>query len=380
MGGAMGFIGTAAETITATMRDVLPIASLLVIFQLLVLRKPVPHWPRVLVGFGFVVAGLALFLVGLETAIFPLGKLMAGQLSAPEFVTGPAVVAVTHEWWAYGWLYLFAALVGFSSAIAEPALIAVAYKAHEVSRGTISQWGLRLVVAAGVGFGVALGTFRIVTGGSLPIFIVGAYIVVMVQTIFAPRMIVPLAFDSGGVTTSTVTVPLVAAIGLGLSSTIPGRNPLLDGFGLIAYACLFPIVTVMGYAQLAQFWTSFRETRRRRRAVKFKIVVAMVKTDLTERVVDAAKAAGGTGATVIPAHGTGIHEAKTFFGLTLEVQTDVVLMLLEEHLVDAVMGAISEAGRFSRPGTGIAFVIPVDRAIGLESQIPYFERQSEIRT
>jgi hypothetical protein len=140
-------------------------------------------------------------------------------------------------------------MIGFATTIAEPALIAVAFKASEVSAGTISQRGLRITVAIGVAVGISLGTFRIVSGTPIFIYILAGYIIVIVQTIFAPRKIIPLAYDSGGVTTSTVTVPIVAALGLGLSATVPGRNPALDGFGLIAFASLFPIITVMGYAQ-----------------------------------------------------------------------------------------------------------------------------------
>jgi hypothetical protein len=150
---------------------------------------------------------------------------------------------------AYGWIYLFAFMIGFATTIAEPALIAVAFKANEVSGGVIGQWGLRITVAIGVAVGITLGVFRIVSGTPLYIYILIGYLIVVAQTIFAPRNIIPLAYDSGGVTTSTVTVPLVAALGLGLSASVPGRNPALDSFGLIAFASLFPIITVLGYAQ-----------------------------------------------------------------------------------------------------------------------------------
>jgi hypothetical protein len=146
-------------------------------------------------------------------------------------------------------------LIGFSTTIAEPSLIAVAIKADEVSAGTISQKGLRVTVALGVAFALALGTFRIVTGTSLFIYIMAGYIIVIIQTFFAPKRLIALAYDSGGVTTSTVTVPLVAALGLGLSSAVPGRNPAIDGFGLIAFASLFPIITVLGYAQIMELKT-----------------------------------------------------------------------------------------------------------------------------
>jgi hypothetical protein len=147
-------------------------------------------------------------------------------------------------------VYVFAAALGFASTIAEPALIAVAVKANQVSGGTISVNGLRVAVAMGVAVGVAVGAFRIVTGTPLHWYIISGYVVVIVQTYYAPRRIIPLAYDSGGVTTSTVTVPLVAALGLGLAETIPGRSPILDGFGLIAFASLFPIIAVMAYAQI----------------------------------------------------------------------------------------------------------------------------------
>lgn len=246
------------QTFVATCRDVFPVLALIVGFQYIILRQPIPHLLQVVVGFGCVLIGLTLFLVGLEKALFPIGKIMAKQLSAPEFVFGTKTVPQSPDWWAYTWVYVFAALIGFATTIAEPALIAVAYKANQVSGGTVSQWGLRLVVAFGVAIGIALGTFRIITGTPLFLYIAAGYLIVVVQTIFAPKTIIPLAYDSGGVTTSTVTVPLVAALGLGLSATIPGRNPALDGFGLIAFASLFPIITVMAYAQVAQLWTGIR--------------------------------------------------------------------------------------------------------------------------
>ena len=246
------------KALLATVRDVAALSALLLGFQLFVLRQPIPHLKRVLVGLVLAVFGLAFFLVGLELALFPLGQLMATQLSSPEFVFGADAAPDSPRWWMYGWIYLFAAIVGFATTLAEPALIAVAFKANQASRGTVRPWGLRLVVAIGVGAGISLGTFRIVTGTSLVLFIAVGYLIVLVQTFFAPKSIIPLAYDSGGVTTSTVTVPLVTALGLGLSATIPGRNPALDGFGLIAFASLFPMITVMGYAQLAGWWARLR--------------------------------------------------------------------------------------------------------------------------
>jgi hypothetical protein len=248
------------KTLVATGRDVLPIILLIGGFQLLVLRQPIPHLKRVLVGGVYVVIGLALFLAGLEKALFPLGKIMAAQLSDPVFIYGTSEPPALADWTAYGWVYLFAAMIGFATTIAEPSLIAVAYKASEVSMGTISQWGLRITVAIGVAVGISLGTFRIVTGTPLYLYILVGYIMVILLTLVSPKNIIALAYDSGGVTTSTVTVPLVAALGLGLASTVPGRNPALDGFGLIAFASLFPIISVLGYAQLA-VWMTHRKTR-----------------------------------------------------------------------------------------------------------------------
>nr|CRH07538.1 conserved membrane protein of unknown function. putative membrane protein [Candidatus Magnetococcus massalia] len=247
-----------AKTTAQTVLDVLPILLLLVGFQFLVLRKALPDAKRTVVGFIYVLIGLALFLTGLEKALFPIGKLMATQLSDPEWIFGTAVAPDNPAWWHYGWVYLFAFLIGFSTTIAEPSLLAVALKAKEVSRGSIDPWHLRIAVALGVAVGISLGTYRIVSGDNLVYYIVAGYLIVMLQTSRAPKMIIPLAYDSGGVTTSTVTVPLVAALGLGLSATIPGRNPAIDGFGLIAFASLFPMMTVMGYAQLAQ-WRSLRK-------------------------------------------------------------------------------------------------------------------------
>ncbi|WP_165741612.1 DUF1538 domain-containing protein [Candidatus Thiosymbion oneisti] len=247
------------SSLLATIDDVLPIIGILVGFQVLVLRRSIPNLKRVLLGFLLVLLGLAFFLEGLERALFPLGRLMAEQLTAPDFLgTAGSGTDGAEHWERYAWVYLFAFAIGFSTAIAEPSLIAVAIKAHQVSAGAIHPWGLRIAVAIGVGIGITLGTHRIVTGAPLHYYIITGYVVVLTQTWFAPRAIIALAYDSGGVSTSTVTVPLVAALGLGLASNIPGRNPLLDGFGLIAFACLFPIMTVIAYAQLSELVTRRR--------------------------------------------------------------------------------------------------------------------------
>ncbi len=205
-----------------TVVDVVPIALVLFGFQYLVLRRPVPRLPKVALGFVLVVIGMVFFLEGLEQALFPLGRLMARSLSSPEFL---GLSAPSTAWEDYLWVYLFAAALGFATTIAEPALIAVAMEASRITGGAIRPWGLRLV-----------------------------------QTAYAPKAIIALAYDTGGVTTSTVTVPLVAALGLGLAAQIPGRSPVLDGFGLIAFGSLFPMMTVMGYAQAGE-WLAHRRRR-----------------------------------------------------------------------------------------------------------------------
>jgi len=255
-----------AYSLLAMLRDVVPIAAILFGFQILVLRQRITNPARVGVGMVFVLIGLTLFLQGLEMALFPLGRLMASQLTAPEFIFGIETAVVQKVVWLdYLWVYVFAAAIGFATTVAEPALLAVAIKANQVSGGTITVKGLRFAVAIGVAAGVALGVFRIVTGTPLHWYIISGYVAVIIQTAFAPKSIIPLAFDSGGVTTSTVTVPLVAALGLGLAETIPGRSPVLDGFGLIAFASLFPIMAVMGYAQLVE-WQARRVARHKKQA------------------------------------------------------------------------------------------------------------------
>ncbi len=250
----------------STIKDVIPIAIIIFGFQLLVIRRRIPNLKKVIIGFGYVILGLALFLLGLEKALFPIGELMAQQLTDPEFIRGGLEsVGEALHWSDYYWVYIFAFAIGASTTIAEPSLIAVAIKANEVSGGAIGVWGLRLAVALGVAVGISLGTWRIVTGYPIHWFIISGYVFVVIQTFFAPKMIVPLAYDSGGVTTSTVTVPLVAALGLGLASTVPGRSALIDGFGLIAFASLFPMITVMGYAQMTE-WVARRDRQKRQQA------------------------------------------------------------------------------------------------------------------
>ena len=258
----LDFLAFSGETLLNTLRDVTPIVVILVVFQVGVLRRGIPNLAGIAAGSVMVLLGLALFLIGLERALFPIGETMARQLTEQAGAFAGAV-----RWESYWLVYLFAAAIGFATTVAEPSLIAVALKAEEVSGGAVNAWGLRIAVALGVAAGVSLGCFRIVTGTPLPWYILAAYIIVIVQTFLSNRTIVPLAYDSGGVTTSTVTVPVVAALGLGLAASVPGRSPLIDGFGLIAFASVFPIMSVLGYAITAERVERWRG-RRQRQEVK----------------------------------------------------------------------------------------------------------------
>ncbi len=253
----MNFVFTTIETLFSTIKDVAPIVLLIAVFQILVLKKSIPDIRRVTLGMIFVVIGLSFFLIGLEKALFPIGETMAHQLTETGFIQHWNQ-SDRLTWSSYYWVYIFAALIGFSTTIAEPSLIAVAMKAEDISGGTISKKALRITVAVGVALSLAVGTFRIVTGYSLSLFILAGYAVVLIQTIFAPKEIIALAYDSGGVTTSTVTVPIVTALGLGLSASVEGSSPALDGFGLIAFASVFPIIAVLGYMQILELIKKFK--------------------------------------------------------------------------------------------------------------------------
>ena len=254
-----GILTTLIEALSGTLLDILPIILVLGFFQAVAIRKVIPHLKQKLIGLGLVVLGLGVFIVGLEQCVFPIGSQMANQLTDLNFLAGydsarvEALQNSSHiDPGIYLWTYIFAFLIGFSTTLAEPALIAVAYKARDITTGAISAWGLRISVALGVAAGVTLGVYRIVMGNPLHYYIATGYAFLIVQTWFAPKQIIPLAYDSGGVTTSTVTVPLIAALGIGLASNVPGRSPLIDGVGLIAFASLFPMITVMAYAMITE--------------------------------------------------------------------------------------------------------------------------------
>lgn len=229
-----------------SLRDLAPIIVVIAFFQLVVLQQPIPNLGNLLFGTGMVVLGLTLFVRGLEMGLFPIGESMAYAFARKGSLF---------------WLMAFAFSLGFGTTVAEPALIAVADEASEVaaSGGMIEKsdeamedyaTGLRFTVAVSVGVAIVLGVLRILKGWPIQYFIIGGYIGVVLMTAIAPKEIIGIAYDSGGVTTSTITVPLVTALGVGLASSIKGRNPMVDGFGLIAFASLTPMIFVMGYGMV----------------------------------------------------------------------------------------------------------------------------------
>jgi len=229
-----------------SLRDLLPIILVIGFFQFAILQQPIPNFGEIAIGIIFVVIGLTLFVQGLNMGLFPIGETMAHAFAKKGSLV---------------WLLIFAFALGFGTTVAEPALIAVAGEAATVaavgnmienSESSMASYafGLRITVAVSVGFAIVIGVFRIVKGWPIQYLIIGGYIGVVVMTFFAPKEIIGIAYDSGGVTTSTITVPLVTALGVGLASSIKGRNPMIDGFGLIAFASLTPMIFVMGYGMV----------------------------------------------------------------------------------------------------------------------------------
>jgi hypothetical protein len=225
----------------SSFKDLVPIILVVAFFQLAVLQQPLPDFANIMTGLILVVFGLTFFIIGLEMSLFPIGETMAHALAKKGSVF---------------WLVAFAFCLGFGTTVAEPALIAVSKEAADVAAtaGAIANTteamasyatGLRMTVAFSVGFAIVLGVVRIIKGWPIHYLIIGGYVLVVLITFFAPKEIIGIAYDSGGVTTSTITVPLVTALGVGLSSSIKGRNPMLDGFGLIAFASLTPMIFVM---------------------------------------------------------------------------------------------------------------------------------------
>lgn len=234
------------KSMMGSLRDLTPIILVVVVFQLAVFGQPLPNLLDLLIGLAFVTLGLTFFIYGLEMGLFPIGESMAHAFARKGSVF---------------WLVAFAFSLGFGTTIAEPALIAVAAEAASVAAtaGVIEQTitaeksyanGLRYTVALSVGIAIVLGVIRILKGWPIHFMIIGGYILVVIMTFFAPKEIIGIAYDSGGVTTSTITVPLVTALGVGLASAIKGRNPMIDGFGLIAFASLLPMIFVMAYGMV----------------------------------------------------------------------------------------------------------------------------------
>jgi uncharacterized membrane protein (DUF2068 family) len=234
------------KTLIVRFYDLLPIILVIGFFQFAVLQKPIPNLIEITMGLFFVLIGLTLFVQGLEMGLFPLGESLAFAFAKKGSLT---------------WLLMFAFALGFGTTVAEPALIAVAQEAAKVAaEGHVIEdtkqartdyaVGLRLTVALSVGFAIVIGVLRIIRGWPVQYLIIGGYLGVMIMTLFAPPEIIGIAYDSGGVTTSTITVPLVTALGVGLASSIRGRNPMIDGFGLIAFASLTPMIFVMAYGMM----------------------------------------------------------------------------------------------------------------------------------
>ncbi|MGF1739600.1 DUF1538 domain-containing protein [Vibrio profundum] len=242
----MEALTTLMKSLYSSVRDLSPIILVIAFFQLVVLQNPLPNLASILVGLCLVVFGLTIFVYGLEMGLFPIGESMAHAFARKGSVT---------------WLLIFAFCLGFGTTIAEPALTAVAKEAAEVAAegGVIPHnademdryaQGLRYTVALSVGIAIMLGVIRILKGWPIQYLIIGGYAGVVILTAFAPDSIIGVAYDSGGVTTSTITVPLVTALGVGLASAIKGRNPMIDGFGLIAFASLLPVIFVMVYGMI----------------------------------------------------------------------------------------------------------------------------------
>jgi len=234
------------QKLKESLRDLLPIILVITVFQLAVLRQPFPELLEVLNGAVLVIAGLMLFVYGLEMGLFPIGEALAVAFARKGSIS---------------WLLIFGFGLGFSTTVAEPALIAITQEAAKVAaQGNLIEanesaqatyaMGLRLTVAVSVGIAIAIGIIRILRGWPVHYLIITGYVIVVLMTLIAPKEIVGIAYDSGGVTTSTVTVPLVTALGVGLASSIRGRSPMVDGFGMIALASLFPMIFVMGFGMI----------------------------------------------------------------------------------------------------------------------------------
>ena len=365
--------------IISVVKDVAPILFIIVFFQYAVLKKKIDNLKTVLLGFALVIIGLYAFILGLEMGLFTLGETMAYQLTKSDSVL---------------MIYAFAFAIGFSTTMAEPALMAIAKKAKEISDGKINDFALRLFVATGVAMGIALGAFRIVDGGHIHYYIIVGYLLVIILTFIAPKYIIPIAYDSGGVTTSTVTVPLVAALGIGLATNIPGRSPLIDGFGLIAFASLFPMITVMLYGILTEKLGVKSDTeieaanilrdalidaenmdlatvnidgsdRRHSLPMDFSAVVILVPKEKKIDAIQAANKAGAPGVTVLRADGIGLGKIDNYYRTSFEANDAMLLFLLPQSLVNPVIKSIIHSLHITTTGKGIAFAFPLSHMKGI---------------
>lgn len=362
--------------------DVIPILGIILFFQYIILKKPISNLKEVLIGFALIMIGLDAFIIGLEMGLFSLGETMAFQLTQND----SNII-----------IYSFAFAIGFSTTMAEPSLTAIAKKAKEISDGKINDFVLRLFVALGVALGISLGAFRIVNGGEIVYYIMAGYMFVIALTFIAPKYIVPIAYDSGGVTTSTVTVPLVAALGLGLATNIPGRDPLIDGFGLIAFASLFPMLTVMAYGVMAEkigvkgkqekeeiHLDELRHAlsdaenmglstvnvhgtdKRHSYKMQFSAVHIIVPHESEEKALTVAREAGARGVTVMTAHGMGFEEMDNFYNKLHSNDTDSNLMfIVPTKKVSAIIHAIIHKLDITGEGDGISYSYPITHLKGL---------------
>ena len=374
------------QGLAGVISDVIPILGVIVFFQYIILKKPIENLKNVVIGFGLVILGLDAFIVGLEMGLFSVGETMAYELTRYD---SDLII------------YSFGFFIGFSTTMAEPALTAIARKAKEISDEKINDFALRLFVALGVAIGIALGAYRIVTGGELVYYIITGYLFVIVLTFLAPKYIIPIAYDSGGVTTSTVTVPLVAALGLGLATNIPGRDPLIDGFGLIAFASLFPMITVMLYGiitekmgvkgesekeeiQLNELRHALEDVNnmelstitvegtnsRHSYLMSFSAVHVIVPQNKQEEALIAARDAGARGVTIMSAHGMGLEHMENFYDRLHSDATDANLMFITQTKnVDKIIKEIITRLDITGQGNGLTFAYPVSHIKGLRLKL-----------
>jgi nitrogen regulatory protein PII len=384
--------------ILAVVRDVLPILAVIFFFQYAILKKKIDDLKTVIIGFILVILGLYAFILGLEMGLFALGESMAYQLTKAG------------NMWV---IYIFAFAIGFSTTMAEPALMAIAKKAKDISDGKINDLTLRIFVAAGVAFGISLGAFRIVEGGHIHYYIIIGYMIVVALTFIAPKHIIPIAYDSGGVTTSTVTVPLVAALGIGLATNIEGRDPLIDGFGLIAFASLFPMITVMAYGIIAEKFhiksdSEIADEEEQEQSVKihgslegvddmslstinldatnlrhsmqldFSAIIIIVPTGKEKDALHAAKEAGASGVTIVNASGMGLAELDNFYRHSPEESDKLLLFIVPTQIVDGIIKEIVRKLHITTTGDGIAFSVPISHMKGISMrQEDLFEKEVE---